>query len=75
MNLLDCRVNSSLLRSIKSIEKSLDKLQRVGTMYKLGETPLDYFAPPNPAKAFLEAEILRRNLTRFRCDEFEIFAS
>ena len=54
---------SSLLRSIKSIEKSLDKLQGVGTIYKFGEAPLDYFAPQNPAKAFLESEIRRRNMT------------
>lgn len=60
---LKYRARSSLLRSIRSIEKSLDKLQGVGTMYKLGESPLDYFAPQNPAKAFLESEICRRKMT------------
>lgn len=55
---------SSLLRSIKSIEKSLDKLQGFGTMYKFGEGPLDYFALPTPATAFFESEIRRRNMTR-----------
>lgn len=58
------RARSSLLRSIKSIEKSLDKLQGLGTIYKLREVPLDYFTPQNPAKAFLESEICRRNMTR-----------
>jgi len=59
------RARSSLLRSINSIEKTLNKLQGLRTMYKLGETLPDYFAPQNPAKAFLESEIRRRNLRTF----------
>lgn len=52
----------SLLGSIKSIEKSLDKLQGVGTIYTFGRAPRDHFAQQNPAKAFLESEIRRRNM-------------
>lgn len=59
------RARSSLFRSIRSIEKSLDQLQRLRTMYKLGEPVPDYFTPPNPAKAFLESEIRRRHLKTF----------
>lgn len=61
-SVLRFHARSSLLRSIKSIKKSLDKLQGLRTMYKLDEDLPDYFAPPNPAKAFLESEIQRRNL-------------
>lgn len=59
------RARSSLLRSINSIEKTLDKLQGLRTMYKLGESLPDYFASQNPAKAFLESEIRRRDLGTF----------
>lgn len=59
------RARSSLLRAINSIEKMLDKLQGLRTMYKLGETLPDYFSSQNPAKAFLESEIRRRNLRTF----------
>ena len=62
---LTYRARSSLLRAINSIEKTLDKLQGRRTMYKLGETLPDYFAPQYPAKAFLESEIRRRNLKTF----------
>lgn len=61
-SVLRYHARSSLLRSIKSIKKSLDKLQGLRTMYKLEESLPDCFAPPNPAKAFLESEIQRRNL-------------
>lgn len=59
------RARSSLFRSIRSIEKSLDQLQGLRTMYKLGEPVPDYLAPPNPAKAFFESEIRRRHLKTF----------
>lgn len=61
-SVLRYRARSSLLRSIRSIKKSLDKLQGLRSMYKLEENVPDYFATPNPAKAFLELEIQRRNL-------------
>lgn len=61
-SVLRFHARSSLLRSIKSIKKSLDKLLGLRTMYKLEESLPDYFAPPNPAKAFLESEIQRLNL-------------
>lgn len=60
------RARSTLFRSINSIKKSLDKLQGLRTIYSLGETLPDYFASPNPAKAFLESEIRRRNLGALR---------
>lgn len=53
---------SSILRSIKSIEKSLDKLQGLKATYMIREVFPDYFAPPNPAQTFFQSEILRRNL-------------
>lgn len=56
------RARSSLLRSIRSIEKALDRLQGLTTTYKLGQSLPDYFGPQNPAKVFLEAEIRRRDL-------------
>lgn len=60
---LRLHARSWLLRSIKSIEKTLDKLQGLRTMYKLRESVPDYFASKNPAKAFLESEIHRRDLS------------
>lgn len=56
------RARSSLFRSIRSIEKSLDQLQGIKTMYQLGGPVPDYLAPPHPAQAFLESEIRRRQL-------------
>ncbi len=53
---------SSILRSIKSIEKSLDKLQGLKATYMISEVFPDYFAPPKPAQTFFQSEILRRNL-------------
>ncbi len=56
---------SSILKSIRSIEKSLDKLQRLRATYRINEVLPDYFAPSNPAQTFLKSEILRRNLSTF----------
>lgn len=53
---------SSILRSIKAIEKSLDKLQGLRTIYKPYENLPDYFAPQNPAQTFFQLEIRRRTL-------------
>lgn len=53
---------SNILRTIKSIEKSLDKLQGLKATYRFGEVGQDYFSPSNPAKTFFESEIVRRNL-------------
>lgn len=53
---------SSILRTIKSIEKSLDRLQGLKATYRLGEMAQDYFSPSNPAKTFFQSEIVRRNL-------------
>lgn len=70
------RARSSLLRAINSIKKTLDKLQGLRTMYKLGETLPDYFAPQHPAKAFLESEIRRRDFPgRVECGHSEFGAS
>lgn len=53
---------SSILRTIKSIEKSLDRLQGLKATYSLGEVIQDYFSPSNPAKTFFQSEIVRRNM-------------
>jgi len=56
---------SSILRTIKSIEKSLDRLQGLKATYRLGEVAQDYFSPSNPAKTFFQSEIVRRNLQTY----------
>lgn len=56
---------SSILRTIKSIEKSLDRLQGLKATYRLGEMAQDYFSPSNPAKTFFQSEIARRNLQTY----------
>lgn len=63
------RARSSLLRSISSIEKALDKFQGLTKKHKLDQSLPDYFGPKNPANAFLESEIRRRDLDSFlgRC--------
>ncbi len=53
---------SSLLRTIKTIEKSLDRLQALKPTYKVWDEVQDYFAPSNPAQTFFASEIVRRNL-------------
>lgn len=53
---------SSILRSIKLIEKSLDKLQGLKATFKIDEPFPDYLAPSNPAQTFFQSEILRRDL-------------
>lgn len=53
---------SSLLRTIKTIEKSLDRLQALKPTYKVWEEAQDYFAPSNPAQTFFASEVVRRNL-------------
>ena len=53
---------SSLLRTIKTIEKSLDRLQALKPTYKVWEEVQDYFGPSNPAQTFFASEIVRRNL-------------
>lgn len=53
---------SSLLRTIKTIEKSLDRLQSIKPTYKIWEQAPDYFAPSNPAQTFFASEIIRRDL-------------
>ncbi len=53
---------SCILRSIKAIEKSLDKLQGLKAIYRIGEVFPDYFDTPNPATTFFQSEIVRRNL-------------
>lgn len=53
---------SNMLRSIKLIEKSLDKLQGLKATYPIKDAIPDFFAPPNPAQTFYQEEILRRNL-------------
>lgn len=53
---------SSLLRTIKTIEKSLDRLQALKPTYKVWEEAQDYFAPSNPAQTFFATEVVRRNL-------------
>ena len=53
---------SSLLTSIKTIEKSLDRLQGLEPTYKVWDEVQDYFGPSNPAQTFFASEIVRRNL-------------
>lgn len=53
---------SSLLRTIKTIEKSLDRLQALKPTYKVWDEVQDHFGPSNPAQAFFASEIARRNL-------------
>lgn len=53
---------SSLLRTIKTIEKSLDRLQALKPTYKIWVEAQDYFASSNPAQTYFAAEIVRRNL-------------
>lgn len=53
---------SSLLRTIKTIEKSLDRLQALKPTYKVWDEVQDYFGPSNPAQTFFASEIVRRNL-------------
>lgn len=53
---------SSILRSIKTIERSLDKLQGLRTTYQHRENLPDYLTPPNPAQTFFQSEMRRRNL-------------
>ena len=53
---------SSLLRTIKTIEKSLDRLQALKPTYKVWEEVQDYFGPSNPAQTIFASEIVRRNL-------------
>lgn len=53
---------SSLLRTIKTIEKSLDGLQALKPTYKVWDDVQDYFVPSNPAQTFFASEIVRRNL-------------
>ena len=53
---------SSLLRTIKTIEKSLDRLQALRPAYKVWDEVQDYFGPSNPAQTFFASEIVRRNL-------------
>jgi len=61
-SVLRLSARSNILRTIKSIEKSLDRLQGLKATYRLGEVVQDYFSPSNPAKTFFELEIVRRNL-------------
>lgn len=53
---------SSLLRTIKTIEKSLDRLQALKPRYIVWDDVQDYFGPSNPAQTFFASEIVRRNL-------------
>jgi len=53
---------SNILRSIKMIERSLDKLQGLRTTYRSHEQFSDYLASPNPAQTFFQFEMRRRNL-------------
>lgn len=53
---------SSLLRTIKKIESSLDRLQALKPTYKVWDKVQDYFGPSNPAQTFFTSEIVRRNL-------------
>lgn len=53
---------SSLLRTIKTIEKSLDRLQALKPTYKVWDEAQDFFAPSNPAQTFFATEVVRRNL-------------
>lgn len=63
-------VNSALLRSarssnlgaIKSIERSLDRLQAFRATSNQDRHLLDCFAFPNPAQTFLRTEIIKRKL-------------
>lgn len=56
---------STILRSIKSIERSLDKLQGKSATYNLQNIYTDYFSRPNPAQTFFQYEIRRRNLNAY----------
>ena len=53
---------SSVLRTIKTIEKSLDRLQALKPTYKVWDEVQDYFASSNPVQTYFAAEIVRRNL-------------
>lgn len=53
---------SSIIRSIKTIEKSLDKLQGLSATCRSHEQFPDYLAPSNPAQTFFQSEMRRRNL-------------
>lgn len=53
---------SSLLKTIKTIERSLDRLQALKPTYKVWDEVQDYFGPSNPAQTFFTSEIVRRNL-------------
>ncbi len=53
---------SSLLRTIRTIKKSLDGMQAIKPTYKVWEEVQDHFGPSNPAQAFFASEIVRRNL-------------
>lgn len=61
-SVLRLNARSSILRSIKSIEKSLDKFQGLKASYRIEELLPDYFAASDPAKSFFCAEIVKRNL-------------
>lgn len=53
---------SSILRTIKKIENSLNRLQELRASYNVWAEFQDYFAPPNPAKTFFQSEVVRRKL-------------
>lgn len=54
----------SIIRSLKTIERSLDKLQGLKTTNQSNGLFPDYLAPHNPAQTFFQSEIRRRNLAR-----------
>jgi len=64
-SVLRLNARSTILRSIKSIEKSLDKFQGIKATYRIGEPFPDYFASPDPAKSFFCSEIEKRNLQTY----------
>lgn len=56
---------SSILRSIKSIKKSLDTLQGLRSMNTIKEDIPDYFASHNPVQTFFQSELRKRKLHTF----------
>lgn len=51
---------SCMLRSIKSIDRSLNELEGVRPAYQPDKSWSDYLSPPNPAHSFFCAELAKR---------------
>lgn len=55
---------SCMLRSIKSIDRSLNELEGIRPAYQPNKQWSDYLSPTSPAQSFLRAELIKRNLDK-----------